>query len=105
MIHKFLGLTDLEPNSRMRSGDVLVHPFFWPDLKCINFLLDVVLYIDQKLEKSKKLAEELSLDEKNIIGSNWLNQIDKCLIEDKFRKNNLINLMQLISHKVCFIII
>lgn len=95
------GLTELNINTRMTAGDVLVHPFFWSDLKCISFLLDVASYIDQKFDKSKLLADKLNQDEKKVIGSNWVDQIDKCLIEEKHWRNNLVNLIELISHKVC----
>ena len=98
------GMTKVDPKARPTIDGVLMHPFFWNEKECLNFITDVAKYLEKNEEKSNFLQDKLEIDADTIIGTTWTTHIDECLLKElsgwrKYR-NSMIDLIRAIRNKV-----
>jgi serine/threonine-protein kinase/endoribonuclease IRE1 len=88
-------MTNVEADQRMKSSDILKHPFFWSKEEKLNFIQDLSDHLG-KYKNSDIFVEINKLKLFNEKG--WNLDVDDCIIENilKFRNYNYLNVSELI---------
>ena len=113
------GMLKFEPELRLSAQNILHHPLFWDNKKCLQFILDIRKKFDildpkftRKIKDDKKLFDETStaqqlrvaLDfDKSVVYSGWIAKLDANLANEFNRgydEKSVSDLLRAIRNKV-----
>ncbi|KAI8820571.1 kinase-like domain-containing protein [Fimicolochytrium jonesii] len=78
-----------DPLKRPTTSHVLIHPFFWPPTKRLNFLADASDRLEiEPRDPPSPLLKMLERGAHKVVGQDWYRRIDRALLDNlgKYRK-------------------
>jgi len=92
-----------DPSKRPNTHDILNHPFFWNDLRKLNFLQDASDRLESE-EDNSVLVHQLEAHAPDIVANDWLKKLDQTLIDNlgkyrKYRGDSIKDLLRVIRNK------
>ncbi|KNE54615.1 IRE protein kinase [Allomyces macrogynus ATCC 38327] len=94
-----------EPSDRPSTAELLVHPYFWPAARRLNFLQDVSdRYEVEVKDPPSPLVQRLEHDAATVLEGDWTKRIDRVLLGNlgKYRKyqgGSVLDLMRALRNK------
>ncbi|KAJ3371502.1 bifunctional endoribonuclease/protein kinase ire1 [Allomyces arbusculus] len=94
-----------DPSDRPSTAELLVHPYFWPAARRLNFLQDVSdRYEVEVKDPPSPLVQRLEHDATTVLEGDWTKRIDRVLLGNlgKYRKyqgGSVLDLMRALRNK------
>ncbi|KAK9464711.1 hypothetical protein V1512DRAFT_230236 [Lipomyces arxii] len=88
-----------DPHKRPSAAQVMIHPFFWPAEKKLNFLLEASDRFEIEIrDPPSELLLDLESDPQHVVYNDWWRLIDRSMLDNlaKYRKYNPTKVLDLL---------